>query len=55
MFGGSKRAGDHEPGEFITPKETGKTVKIIAKGNGSKVGVTNGGSSWVMSGDAEVE
>lgn len=55
MFGKSKKAGDHEPGEFITPKKTGKTVKIIAKGNGKNVGVTNGGDSWVISGDTEVE
>lgn len=54
MFGGD-RARDHEPGEFITPKASGKTVKIIAKGDGKKIGVTNGGSSWIMSGDAEVE
>lgn len=53
MFGSKAR--DHEPGDFITPKKSGKTVKIIAKGDGDRIGVTNGASSWVMSGDAEVE
>lgn len=53
MFGSKAR--DHEPGEFITPKNSGKTVKVIAKGDGKKIGVTNGRDSWIMSGDAEVE
>lgn len=55
MFGSSKKAKDYNPGQYITPKKTGKTLKIIAKGSGRNVGVTNGKDSWVIDGETEVE
>lgn len=53
MFKITKKVKDYKPGDRIVLVKSGKTVTIVAKGNGANAGVTNGTDSWVISGEVE--
>lgn len=53
MFNTTKKVKNYKPGDKIVLVKSGKTVTIVAKGDGTNAGVSDGKDSWVISGEVE--